>query len=256
MEAMDEPAPRVHPYDLAFGREQMDDRLFPPIAEEAQARDQPLHDPERFLFLASVGKLLRAVATGDPDPDGSAPASPEGDTGSGSDMGEELRQHGRLLYHAFHYWHAGRRTLAVDEAALRRLVEEPVSLGDWRLTAPAPAGYLRLPRNIVWAAPAEGHAPEPVDGFFWTLLREGPRALHLLLTLGVREDRPGFSVIPATGIPDDEAHWADVDARPEGTDFETTLPGGELDRLYSLETPAEVLKLASLCFYRLDPASG
>lgn len=231
-------APRLTPYDLAFGRDALDDRLFPPIAEEAAARDLPLHDPERFLFLSSVGRLLQAV----------------GGDASGS-AGEELRQHGRLLFHAFHHWRAGRRTLAVDEPALRRLLGEQPEVDAWRLTVPAPAGYLQLPTNLVWAAPAEGTPPEPADGFFWTLLREGEPALQVLLVLGVRQDRPGFSVIPVTGIPDPEPHWAGVDARPGGTDFETTLPGGELDRLFSIETPAEILKLASLCFWRLDPAA-
>jgi hypothetical protein len=72
----------------------------------------------------------------------------------------------------------------------------------------------------------------------------------------VRPDRPGFSVVPAGGVLDDVPHWAAVDARPGGRDFETTLPGGEMDRLYSVETTAELLKLASLCFWELDPARG
>lgn len=250
---------RLTPYDLAFGREGLDDRLFPPIAEEADARGLPLHEPERFLFLGSVGQLLRAVAGGGEEGAGAEDA-PRGE------MGEEMLQHGRLLFHAFHHWRAGRHTLAVDEVSLRGLLNGQGQVhegapaggpyGDWRLRTPYPAGYLQLPPNLVWAAHAEGMRPEPVDGFFWTLLREGPPALHLLLALGVREDRPGFSVIPATGIPDTEPHWAEVDGRPAGTDFETTLPGGEMERLYSIETAAEILKLASLCFWRLDPAGG
>ncbi|HUG41807.1 MAG TPA: hypothetical protein VMM12_15060 [Longimicrobiales bacterium] len=241
------------PYALAFGRDQLDDRLFPPIAEEAAARDLPLDDPDRFLFLGSVGRLLRAVA-GDPG-DGDREGAPRAREPR-ADMGEEMRQHGRLLYHAFHHWRGGRVTRSVDEATLRGLLDGPPPVGDWRLTAPAPAGYLQLPRNLVWAAPAASMRPEPADGLFWMLLREGTPALHVLLALGVREDRPGFSVIPVTGVPDDVPHWADVDARPGGKDFETTLPGGEMDHLYSLETPAEILKLASLCFRRLDPAGG
>lgn len=266
---------RLTPYELAFGRESLDDRLFPPIAEEAEARGHPLHDPDRFLFLGSVGRLLRAVAGGAEDEDaagagvageagaagaaGAAEATGAAGAGGGAEgvgVGEQMRQHGRLLFHAFHHWRAGRVTRAIDADALRRLIEEVTGVGDWRLTVPAPAGYLQLPRNRVWAAPAEALQPEPVDGFFWTLLPEGPPALHLLLALGVRPDRPGFSVVPATGVPDGEPHWAGIDARPDGTDFETTLPGGELDRLYSIETAAEILKLASLCFWRLDPAGG
>lgn len=234
---------RPTPYHFAFGQQGVDDKLFPPIVEEAEARGLPLHDPDRFVFLGSVGRLLRAIAGG---------AEERGQ----EEAGAAMRQHGRLLFHAFHHWRGERRTLAVDEPTVRWLVDEVTSVGEWRLTAPSPAGYLQLPRNLLWAAPAEGMRPEPADGFFWTLLREGPTELHVLLCLGLREDRPGFSVIPVTGVPDDEPHWAEYDARPGGTAFETTIPGGDMDRLYSIETPAEILRLASLCFWRLDPAGA
>jgi hypothetical protein len=59
-------------------------------------------------------------------------------------------------------------------------------------------------------------------------------------------------VVPVTGTTDTLPHWADADARPDGVDFETTLPGGEQDRLYSLETPAEMLKLVSRVFWHVD----
>jgi hypothetical protein len=240
---------RQNPYQLVFGAESMDDRLFPPIAEEAEARDQSLDDPERFLFLSSVGKLLQAIAE---------PDAYERGEGDAVETDDALHQYGRLLYHAFHYWRDRKPTRRVDEEAVRWLLDDVTSVGDWRLTPPSPSGYLQLPRNLVWAEPARGLQPEPADGFFWRYVEpaDGPPQLHVLLVLGVRPDRAGFSVVPATGVLDDEDHWAELDARPDGTDFETTLPGGELDELYSVETAAEVLKLASLCFWKLDPASG
>jgi hypothetical protein len=232
---MSERQPRLGPYDLAFGAESMDDRLFPPIEAEAEARGQPLEDPDRFLFLTGVGRLLQAIA---------------GAAGGGS--GEILRQHGRLLFHAFHFWRAGKVEVALDEAAVRRLLDDAAPAADWTLVTPAVAGYLRLPRNLIWAAPEPGERPEPADGFFWAYLpaADAPRTLYLLMALGLRADRPGFSVVTAAGAPD--PHWADVDARPGVTDFTTTIPGGELDRLYSVETTAELLKLASRCFRVLD----
>lgn len=241
---------RPDPYDLVFGIEAIDDRLFPPIAEEAGARGLRLDDPDRFLFLTSVGHLLQAIAGPPEQPDGPDHAA-ESDQADGpvEGSGETMRQHGRLLYHAFHFWEAGKRVVTLDEARLRPLLEGDTVVGDWTLTAPAPAGYLRLPRNLVWAAPAPGLRPEPADGFFWT--HHAP-ALHLLMALGVRPDRPGFSVVTASGVTDTEPHWADMHARPESRDFHTTLPGGELDRLYSVETTAELLKLASLCFREIE----
>lgn len=247
---------RQNPYELVFGAEAMDDRLFPPIAEEAKARDQPLDDPDRFLFLSSVGKLLQAIAGGED----AGYDHGEGGRGGEPDPGDSdaLRQYGRLLYHAFHYWQARKPTRRVDEAGLRWLLDDVTSVGAWSLTPPASSGYLQLPRNLVWAEPAPGLTPEPADGFFWTYTapEDEPAQLHVLLVLGVRPDRPGFSVVPATGVLDTETHWAELDARPDGRDFETSLPGGDLDTLYSVETAAEVLKLASLCFWKLDPAAG
>ncbi|MFO7894621.1 MAG: hypothetical protein R6U63_12870 [Longimicrobiales bacterium] len=239
---------RQNPYQLVFGAESIDDRLFPPIAEEAEARDQPLDDPDRFLFLSSVGKLLQAIAGGE---DAGYEDEPTGDE-------DALKQYGRLLYHAFHYWRDRKPTRRVDEESVRWLLDDVTSVGDWRLTPPSRSGYLQLPRNLVWAEPAPGLQPEPADGFFWRFTEpdDRPPELHVLLVLGVRADRAGFSVVPATGVLDTEDHWAETDARPDGTDFETTLPGGEMDELYSLETAAELLKLASLCFWKLDPAAG
>ncbi len=240
---------RQDPYELVFGAESMDERLFPPIAEEAEAREQPLTDPDRFVFLSSVGKLLQAIAGSEPYAGGETPREEDR---------EAVRQYGRLLFHAFHFWRGGKVRTEVGEERLRWLLDDVTTVGDWELRTPAAAGYLRLPRHLVWAAPAPDLPPEPVDGLFWMHDRpdDDLARLHVLLTLGVRSDRAGFSVIPATGILDHERHWAEVEGRPDGTDFETTLPGGEMDRLYSIESAAEALKLASLAFWELDPASG
>lgn len=244
---------RQDPYTLVFGAEAMDERLFPPIAEEAETREQPLDDPDRFLFLSSVGQLLQAIAGSEPyerteELDAERPEE---------DRKEALRQYGRLLFHAFHFWRGGRNRVELGEEKVRWLLDEVTSVGEWTLRPPADSGYLQLPRHLIWAAPAPDLPPEPVDGFFWVMVRpdDAPHQLHVLLALGVRPDRAGFSVIPATGVLDDEPHWAEVDARPDGTDFETTLPGGELDELYSVASAAEALKLASLAFWELDPAS-
>lgn len=248
-----DPSPRLTPYELVFGAEAIDDRLFPPIAEEAEARDMSLDDPDRFLFLSSVGRLLQSVAGGG-ERVGEGQAESQGE-GRAEGRNEEIRQYGRLLYQAFHLWEARKPLLLLTVNATRWLVDDVTTVGDWRLRPPAPSGYVQLPRQLFWAAPARGMTPEPVDGFFWTFVPGGddsPDTLHVLLALGLRPDRPGFSIVPATGRLDTVDHWAEIDGRPDGTDFETTLPGGEQDRLYSLETPAEILKLASRVFWHVD----
>ncbi len=261
---MTEPPERPSPYHLVFGAESIDERLFPPIAEEAEARGMAVADPDRFLFLTSVGRLLHAIAGDEGMAGASAPegtraaeaadvAEAAGPAGNGA-----LRQYGRVLYHAFHFWREGKRAVEVGDGRLRWLLDDVTRVGDWTLTAPAPAGYVQLPRNLVWASPAPGMRPEPADGFFWVLVEpeDAPAELHVLMPLGVRSGRPGFSIVSVTGVLDDVPHWAEADARPGGEDFRSTLPGGEMERLYSVETAAELLKLASLCFWDLDPASG
>ena len=99
----------------------------------------------------------------------------------------------------------------------------------------------------------EAATPEPVDGLFWTLATAGeaggsPARLDLLVALGMRPGRPGLSVIPVAEplAGRSLADLALARARPDGNDFANVLPGGELDGLFALTTPTEVLKLFAL----------
>jgi hypothetical protein len=59
-------------------------------------------------------------------------------------------------------------------------------------------------------------------------------------------ERSGFSVLPVPPIPlADARRWLTERGRDpgQGPDFESTLPGGDLGRLYSVETSGELLKL-------------
>lgn len=255
---MSRSAERTDPYAHVFGVESLDERLFPPIHAEAEARGLPLHDPDRFLFLSSVEGVLRSIAGDGPAADGPTQAAGAGGPGavSSAEQKAALQHYGRLLYHAFLFWRDRGRRVELSEDVVRGLVESAPSVGDWELRPPGPTGYLRLPRNLFWTAPGPGLPPEPADGFFWVFANPRGEAarLHLLLVLGVRPDRPGFSVVPATGILGDEPHWAEVTGREDGEDFRTALPGGEIGRLYSIETAAELLKLATRAFRHLDEA--
>lgn len=85
---------------------------------------------------------------------------------------------------------------------------------------------------------------EPVDGIFWA--RSAGETLSLLVALGVRGDRPGISVVSLPPVPLADARgWLTASVRDEGEDFRTTLPGGELDGLYSIVTLGEALKLTA-----------
>jgi hypothetical protein len=125
----------------------------------------------------------------------------------------------------------------------------------WSGALPTDAGYLQLPLHLFWShSKSEGPA-EPLDGIFWA--RGSGDTLTLMVALGIRGDRPGLSVVELPPLPlGDAARWVEGGMREEGSDFATTLPGGEMDRLYSVVTLGEVLTLVARVFAAMaaDPA--
>ena len=245
---------RITPFELAFpdldGAEERLARLRQ--ATEEADRAGVLADPGRFLALPEAAEILRDIR----------------DPRAGADA---LQKHGILLYHAFHFQEAGRPLFLVDTHAARYLVEtaggraaadrtgdeerDPEEGGAREEVLapppPTPAGYAQLPRNLFWIRPSEDGPPEPVDGLFWSA-PDGER-IAVLVAAGMRDDRPGLSVVPLPGLPlEDAGTWLDAEIRPGGADFESTLPGGEMERLYSLEATGEVLKLLARLFRYLE----
>lgn len=254
-----QPLARLTPYELVFGAAVFEETLFPGIREEVGERGSDATDPEQFVFLTSVGKLLRAIA-GDAEPLGGAGEGEEA-AGQGAEVGRAgdtaIREHGYLLFHAYNFWTQGRHLFFLEPDALAAVLDETVDAEAGGLQAPHAAGYLQLPLHRVWARVAEVGQPEAVDGVFWAMSggeEDSPARLDLLLVLGMRADRAGFSVVPVGAALEEQGRpgdWAGQ-ARPGGNDFANTLPGGELDDLVSIETPAEALKLMALWFRYLE----
>jgi hypothetical protein len=235
---------RPTPYDLIFGAPSFDETHFELLREQTDARPAPT--ATELYMQSGAGTLLRELL-------------PDDDTAGHR---ERVAQMSALMFHAFRFWRHGKRVYEMTDAAMGAiLLDRTEPVGEWRFRAPAPAGYVQLPRNLFWARVAADAAAEPVDGWFWSAptAEEGVRGerLDLLLALGVRPRRPGVSLVDVGMEASGElTHWADVDARPGGTDFENVLPGGELQGYRSLTTHAEVLKLASLCFWWIDTAGA
>jgi hypothetical protein len=222
-------AERPTPFDVIFARPGLAERYFPAIAEALGPASAPGPDRERFLMLGLVGELMGELA-------------PE--------SGEVTAQIGLLTFHAFHHWQQGGSGRGIDEPTLLGLIRLE-GLGDWQLEPPAPAGYIQLPRHVLWVAGSAGQPAEPVDGFFWVTGDPQANALELLLVLGLHEGRPGVTVIElASGPLPTQGHWGDLQGRAGGEDFSNVLAGGE--RLYGLSTAGEVLKLASRLFWYLQ----
>ena len=236
--------PRRTPYELVFGDE-FDGRTFPDIQREAAERGIDPGDSERFGFLSLAADAVRRVIPAD------APA-------------EALEQYRALLFHAFNFWRYGKRVYLLDPPLARYLVEGSPSLEGWELEQPYPSLYLQLPRNLFWASISPDSTPEPVDGFFVTCgdgtdaLGKPFRQIEVLVVMGIRRDRAGFSVIPfSTETGPGIAHvWAESEGRDSGPDFENILPGGEMQGLYSILTSTEVLKLLARAMWYIDSYPG
>lgn len=228
---------RITPYELALPDPDFAEEAFGRIRDAVDERSVARDDPGRFVAVPEVAEILEELK--DPREDA-----------------EDGHQHGLLLYHAFHFREAGRPLYLLGTHAARYLVEsDPVPEDDEPVAPPEPAGYVQLPRNLFWTRPGGDRPPEPVDGFFWT--RTGEDRLAVIVVAGIREDRPGLSVVPLPPVPlADSPEWLRVRVREEGRDFESTLPGGEIDRLYSLEAMGEVLKLVARIFRHLEDVPG
>jgi hypothetical protein len=232
-------ASRVTPYELVFGAPAFDETRFDVL--RAQVESYGATRASELLLLPAAGELLHELLPG-----GEAEGTHR----------ELVAQTGALLFHAFRSWLHGRAVYGIPEALLRPALQRERAVGEWRFRTPLPAGYVQLPHHLLWARVSDGAVPEPVDGFFWSAPAAEEAAaerLDLLLVLGVRRGRPGVSLVDLTveGEPD-LRHWADADARPDGTDFGNVLPGGELQGYHAVTTLAEALKLASLCFWLID----
>ncbi len=228
---------RVTPFELLLPEEGFADQRFPLIREEAEEREADISDPERFALLSQVGAVLREIR-GEDDPP------------------QLIQQYGVLLFHAFHFWQEGHPFFLLKTGVVRYLVGAGPKAGDWALSLPGPAGYVQLPQHLFWVPGGEDAPPESLDGFFWSAA--GGEKLSLLVVMGIRKDRPGLSVVPLPTLPLSAAgEWAAMQVRPEGQDFHSSLPGAELENLYSLEAGAEAVKLATRVFWYLDvfPAS-
>jgi hypothetical protein len=230
---------------MAFGEAGFESRVFPRIQAEADEHGEDPTLRERFGFLTLAGDAAREMVP------------PEASV-------EALEEYRALLYQAFNFWRFGRRMYVLDAAVARYLVEAAPALAGWELSLPLPSVYLRLPPNLFWASISTDVPPEPVDGFFATVADGadplgGPfQELQVLMVLGLRRARAGFSVIPfateaGPGIP---ATWAEAPGREGARDFANILPGGEMAGLYSILTTTEALKLLAraLWYVQTHPA--
>jgi hypothetical protein len=223
---------RITPYEILLPGEGFPGEHFPRIREEADERGGSVDTPESFLLLSEAALALREIRGEDDPPD-------------------LVRQHGALLYQAFHFWEAGQQFFLLDVGVTRFLVKTGPEAGAWSPSLPGAAGYLQFPHHLIWALSGDEQLPESVDGIFWSA--PDGESLTLLIVMGMRKDRPGLVVVPLPTLPlGAAAPWASMAVRPEGEDFHSSLPGADLEGLYALEAGGEAVKLAMRIFWYMD----
>lgn len=229
---------RLTPYEHLLPEESFADERFPLIRKEGRERGGgALSLPERFVLLKEAAAVLTSVREGGEDP-------------------RLTQQRGALLFHAFHFWDAGCPLFLLSTPVARFVVGTGPAEGRWSPALPGRAGYVQLPQHLFWVPGGEGTPPESVDGYFWSA--PSPEQLSILVVLGMREDRPGLSVVPLPTLPLAAAGiWASLQVRPQGKDFQPSfLPGAGLEDLYALQAGAEAVKLSMRVFWYLDSFPG
>lgn len=227
---------RLTPYELLLPDAEYPDRSFPRIGAEAEERGMDAGNPAAFVMLGAVQGALAELR--------------EEDAGSGA-----VHYHGAVLFFAYHMWRSGGEVVLARRDTVRELLgggagSKGVRGGpSWATELGGRAGYVQLPRHLVWLEEARSVPPESVDGFFW--VGDDAGVLHLALVAGMRGDRPGYAVVPVPPQPLDALPgWESGPVREGGSDFEVRLPGAELDGLLGIRTPAEVYRLAALVLGR------
>ena len=219
---------RITPYEVAFGDERFAEQEFPALADEAARRGVSTWESGQFTVLERVAALLEQVLPEDAE-------------------SAAVEQYLQILYHGYHFWSAGCPFYAFEEPVLRGLIEAPPDLRDWSFRASEPSLYVELPKNLFWAQVTETGPPEPVEGMFVAQQAGQPAAaVELVFVLGLRSDRPGFSVA-ALRLDPGAARQLD-----EPAEFRSDIPGAELAGLYSLQSYSEAATLALRTLWYID----
>jgi hypothetical protein len=213
---------RITPFELAFRDRASAESLVAAVDEESAGRGADIDAPHAFVTMGAVAAFVRGIE---------GPEAPPG----------AIHQYGALAFQGVHFMKAGCPLYLLTTHVARYLVEGSPGRD---ATPPSPAGYLQLPQHLFWSSDGE---PQSIDGIFWMTTRGG--ALHTLLATGLRADGSGLCVVPLPEAPLHAApDWLTLDARGDGSDFVSALPGAELDRLYAVQSSGEVLKLLARFF--------
>ncbi|HKK93844.1 MAG TPA: hypothetical protein VJ925_10435 [Longimicrobiales bacterium] len=225
---------RRTPFERLLPDPDFPSRHFDAIEAEAEERGLGLADPGAFAMLEATGAAVEELRK--PGADASA-----------------THTHAILLFHAFHLQRSGAAHGLVSTGAARWVVEAAMDaaphgsdeVGRDRLTEER-ARYWQLPQHLFWVRVDDQAAPTSLDGIFRTVT--GDR-VHVLGVMNVFDGAPGFDILPVPPAPlSDLPGWATIEGRIDDDssgDFESSMPGADLEALYEIRTVGELLKLLS-----------
>lgn len=212
-------APRPHPFALVFGDMAAD--RFPEVRDALQGN----LDIEHFLMTPAAVELLHELR-------------PE------EGLGDAVDDFVSFVHAAFCYWHDGEHTTTVDTTTVRdimanseqRTANDPETLPPIADRRSPFVTYVQLPPRLLWSQVESSEIHEPLDG--WFVVPQGD-ARRVVACLGLHAERPGLSVLVATGTEPLTL------AREDGTaPFAPLMEGGAAAGLHSVADADELLWLA------------
>jgi len=214
---------RPQPFNLIFGA--LADERFPAIRDALQGETRL----DAFLLSAPALELLRDLRP---------------DTG----VGDAADAFVALVHAAYLYWHDGTPRRELDAAATGRLLD-PAAAGPGAAAGDVMPGttYIQVAPRRIWGRLADEATFEPLDG--WFARARGGR-LEVVACFGVHPERPGVTVVSASGPP---PMAADLVRRDGTAAFAATMPGGAAAGLAEVGSPGELLALA---WRAARPAAG
>lgn len=222
---------RLDPFTQAFA--ELAEERFPDIRAEAATSHKETADLPQFAAMRAVQRVLADLES--PEVFESEPEAAAGYLAA--------------MFTAYRFWDGGRRLYSVSRGQIEKALVDGIDPST--VTVPGGACYLQLPERWFWAQTDTDRPHEPVDGLF---VIEGAhqREVIVLIVLGLRADRPGFSQIAVTASPQVLRRAADEARQPL---FASTLDGGEAAGLKSLVTEADVLLLAQVALQLVSAES-
>ena len=220
---MAEPAPRPHPFAVAFAPF-VPDRFAAIRAGLAEAGVEPF-DRDAWVLSRPGAEFLRDLR-----PDGG--------------LGDAVEELLALAHGGYLFWQEGQTTIHLERDELDRLLGTTPAVREGSAGPGRAAYFVWVAPRRVWGTPVEGAPAEPLEG--WFAVVDGNH-LSAAAVFGLLPGRLGFTVVHTAGPAPERLLRSDGTAA-----FAPVLDGGQAAGLWSLTGQEELLDFA----WRVHRTSG